>query len=95
VTGGLTRVGTDPVQSPPGTGFNVFNITKINMDAATVTAGFQIGRSLGTLTPFLRAQLEVYFIGANLGSLRGIDEDIGESGPLVGIPVQFGVRIGL
>lgn len=92
---GLTRVGTNPTRSLPGTGFNVFNITKINTDAFSLTGGIQVGRRLGWATPFLRSQLELHFVGSNLGALRGLDESISESGPIIGVPVQFGLRFGL
>lgn len=92
---GLTRVGTNPTRSLPGTGFNVFNITKINTDAFSLTGGVQLGRRLGGLTPFLRTQLELHFVGSDLGVLRGLDQSISESGPIIGMPVQFGVRFGL
>jgi hypothetical protein len=92
---GLTRVGTNPTRSLPGTGFNVFNITKINTDAFSLTGGIQVGRRLGGLTPFLRTQLELHFVGSNLGVLRGVDQSISESGPIIGVPVQFGLRFRL
>lgn len=92
---GLTRVGTNPTRSLPGTGYNVFNITKINTDSFSMTGGIQIARRFGALAPFLRPQVELHFVGSNLGALRGLDESISDSGPIIGVPVQFGLRFDL
>ncbi|MFW6084556.1 MAG: hypothetical protein ACODAA_05025 [Gemmatimonadota bacterium] len=95
LAGGVTRVGTNPVRSPPGGGPTIFNISKINTDAFSLTGALQIDRRVGGFVPFVRSQVEVHFIGSNLGLLRGIDEEIGDSGPLVGLPIQLGLRFGL
>lgn len=91
---GLTRVGTNPALRPPGTDGRS-SITKINTDSFTLTGAVQVGRRLGALTPFVRTQVEVHFIGSNLGRLRGLDDSIADSGPIIGIPVHFGVRFSL
>lgn len=93
--GGVTRVVSDPVRSQPGQAPTDFGISKINTDSFSLTGGIQVARRLGRLTPFLRTQLELHFVGSNLGALRGLDESISESGPIIGIPVQVGVRFGL
>jgi hypothetical protein len=67
---------------------------KINEDVFVLSGGLQIGRALGSLTPFVRVQPDIYLLGSDLGQLRPLNDDIGESGVLIGVPVQLGLRIG-
>jgi hypothetical protein len=90
VAGGISTIVTDPffdLARPLGLG-------KINEDVFVLSGGLQIGRALGSLTPFVRVQPDIYLLGSDLGQLRPLNEDIGESGVLIGVPVQLGLRIG-
>lgn len=92
VAGGFSRVGSDPISDPLGPPDFA---AKINDDVFTLSAGLQLGRPLGPLFPFFRVQPEVYFLGSSLGELQPLDDEISESGALIGIPFQIGLRIGL
>jgi len=90
VTGGISTIVTDPffdLSRPRRSG-------KINDDVFVLSGGLQLGRALGSTTPFVRVQPDLYFLGSRLGQLRGLNEGVGESGVLIGIPVQLGLRIG-
>lgn len=90
VTGGISTIVTDPffdLSRPRGLG-------KINEDVFVLSGGLQVGRALGSLTPFVRVQPDIYFLGSDLGQLRPLNDDVGESGVLIGVPIQLGLRIG-
>lgn len=92
VAAGFSSVGSDPVLDPARPPSFT---SKVNDDVFTLSAGLQLGRPLGPLLPFFRVQPEVYFLGSSLRELQPLDDEIGESGSLVGIPLQIGLRIGL
>lgn len=89
--GGLSAVGSDPIIDPDRP---PFFIAKINDDVFSLSAGLQAGRWMGGVMPFFRIQPKVYFVGSNLRELQALDEDIGRSGTLIGVPLQLGLRIG-
>ena len=92
LSAGITRVLAGPFA---GTADARLGLAGINTDAFTFVGGMQLDYGSSRLSPFVRIQAEVYFIGENLGLLQGIDETIGDSGPLVSVPIQAGLRIGL
>jgi len=89
--GGISTIGTDPILDPdrPPRFF-----AKINDDALVLSGGIQIVASLGRLNPFVRVQPDIYFVGSNLEELQALNDEINESGVLIGIPVQVGLRVG-
>lgn len=88
--GGISAVGSDPVIDPDRP---PFFIAKINDDVFSLSLGLQVGRSMGAVMPFFRIQPDVYFVGSNLRELQALDDDIGGSGTLIGIPLQLGLRL--
>jgi len=89
---GYSSVVTDFIIDPthPPRGF-----AKINDDVFSLYVGLQAGHSFGSVTPFLRVQPEIYFTGSNLRELQALDDELGDSGSLIGVPLQLGVRFHL
>lgn len=70
-------------------------LIRLNADVFTLAGGFQVGRTLGSVTPFVRAETVFYFMGTNIGPLRGLDDSISRSESLIGFPIQVGLRFRL
>lgn len=92
VAGGVSTVVTDPINDPSRPPrFSA----KINDDVFVLSGGLQLVGSLGDLSPFVRVQPDIYFVGSSLGELQALNDEIDQSGVIIGIPVQLGLKIGL
>lgn len=87
LTGGISNAVSDPVGGVPS--------MKLLDDAFVVGGGLQVGRAVGPFAPFVRGEMTVYFVGSELAELQSLDEDISSSGPLIGFPIQVGLRFRL
>lgn len=87
LTGGISNAGSDPVGGPPS--------MKLLDDAFAMSAGIQVGRAVGPVVPFARVEATVYFVGSELAELQSLDDGISSSGPLIGFPIQVGLRLRL
>lgn len=89
---GVARIGSDPVRSLDDTRFD---ITKINADVLSLGGAIKIERTLGGFVSFFRTGVDLHFAGSRLAALRSLDPAIGDSGPIVGIPLYLGIRFDL
>lgn len=87
LTGGISNAVSDPVGGLPS--------MKLLDDAFVVGGGLQVGRAVGPFAPFVRVETTIYFVGSELAELQPLDDRISSSGPLIGFPIQIGLRFRL
>jgi len=84
---GVSLLSTDPLFGMAG------EASKLNEERFAATTFVEGEYRVSTsLAPYFRAQLLVTFLGDRLAAFQHVDPSVGDSGPLIGIPLEVGVR---